>query len=119
ILRARGLVSIPPLAAGFGIYLPMSVTAPVILGALLGWLYERRARGEKPRRMGVLVASGLIVGESLFGLLNAGLIVGLNQDAPMALAPADFAAAPFVGIAGFAGGAILLYAWLLKRAKGT
>lgn len=117
LTRAKGWVPVPPLAAGFGIYLPMSVTAPVIVGAFLGWLYERRARSERVKRLGVLMASGLIVGESLFGLVNAGLIVGLNRDAPLALVGPDFAAAPWLGLVGFAAGAALLYAWLLRRAR--
>ena len=37
------------------------------------------------------MASGLIVGESLWGVLNAGLIVGFSNDAPIALVPEDFA----------------------------
>ena len=37
----------------------------------------------------MLVASGMIVGESLFGVINAGLIVAANRDAPLAVVPAD------------------------------
>ncbi len=48
-------------------------------GAIVGWAYNRRAAGAKhhdaARRFGVLLASGLIVGESLCGVLYAGIIV--------------------------------------------
>src|SRR5215207_202565 len=49
---------------------------------------------------GTLVASGFIVGESLWGVLNAGLIVGLSTDAPIGLVPDSFAPGPWQGIFG-------------------
>jgi putative OPT family oligopeptide transporter len=115
ILRLRGWMRLPPLAAGFGIYLPMSATLPVVAGAVLGWWYNRRAKTENGKRLGVLVASGMIVGESLFGVVNAGLIVSLDKDSPLALVPAGFAAAPYLGPAAFALAAAALYAWSLGR----
>ena len=117
ICRLRGWLRIPPLAAGFGIYLPMSATLPVVIGALIGWFYHRVAKGERAVRLGVLVASGMIVGESLFGVLDAALIVGFNRDAPLALVPADFAPAPLLGLLLFAGLIGLLYVWLIRRAR--
>jgi hypothetical protein len=47
------------------------------------------------------VASGLIVGESLWGVINAGLIVGLSKNAPIGIVPEDFALAPWLGLLGF------------------
>jgi putative OPT family oligopeptide transporter len=113
----RGWLRMPPLAVGFGIYLPMSATLPVAIGAFVGWLYNRAARSPRAERMGVLVASGMIVGESLFGVLNAGLIVGFNRDAPLAVVSADFAAATPLAVIGFIGLIVLLYGWLLRRAR--
>jgi hypothetical protein len=63
----------------------------------------------------VLVASGMIVGESLFGVLNAGLIVALSNNAPIALVPEDFAAAPFLGPVLFVAAVVWLYRWMLRR----
>src|SRR6185437_6538334 len=66
-LRATKRGALPPLAVGMGIYLPMSLTILIPIGALLGHLYEKwavRARNaEFAQRMGVLLATGLIVGE--------------------------------------------------------
>ena len=42
-LRATKRGSVPPLAVGLGIYLPSSVTAFAVLGALIGWSYDRWA----------------------------------------------------------------------------
>ncbi len=117
IARLRGWMRLPPLAAGFGIYLPMSVTLLVVAGALVGTLYNRITRTKRAERLGVLVASGMIVGESLFGVLNAGLIVGFNRDAPMAVVGANFAAAPLLGPLLCFGLVALLYGWMLRRVR--
>jgi len=115
ILRMGKLLRLPPLAVGLGIYLPMEATLPVVAGAVIGWFYNRVCRGERAERLGVLVASGMIVGESLFGVLNAGLIVAFNKDAPLAVVGSSFPAVA-VAIAGFTGLIVLLYTWLFRRA---
>ncbi|HVE32488.1 MAG TPA: oligopeptide transporter, OPT family [Gemmatimonadaceae bacterium] len=120
-LGAMGKLRIPPLAVGIGIYLPMSATFAVVVGAILSHWYDRRVRSTpnpaRAERLGTLVASGLIVGESLWGVINAGLIVGLSKDAPIAIVPEDFAPAPWLGVLGFVGVVIWLYGWMLRRAR--
>src|SRR5918997_4307804 len=122
-LGAMKKLRIPPLAVGIGIYLPMSATFAVIIGAVLSHWYDRRVRStpnpERAERLGTLVASGLIVGESLWGVLNAGLIVALANDAPIALVPGDFALAPWLGVLGFVGAIVWLYGWMLRRARAA
>jgi putative OPT family oligopeptide transporter len=116
VLRLGGLLRLPPLAVGLGIYLPMEATLPVVVGAIIGWIYNRSVRGERAERLGVLIASGMIVGESLFGVLNAGLIVAFNKDAPLAVVGASFPATAVAAI-GFSGLLVLLYGWLGRRAR--
>ncbi|MEO7458316.1 MAG: oligopeptide transporter, OPT family [Gemmatimonadaceae bacterium] len=120
ILAAMKKLRIPPLAVGIGIYLPMSATFAVVVGAVISNWYDKRARKaanpERAERLGTLVASGLIVGESLWGVLNAGLIVGFSKDAPIALVPETFALAPWLGVAGFIGVIVWLYGWMLRKA---
>ena len=122
-LGAMGKLRIPPLAVGIGIYLPMSATFAVIVGAVLSHWYDRRVRTapnpERAGRLGTLVASGLIVGESLWGVVNAGLIVALSNDAPIALVPADFVLAPWLGVIGFVGAIVWLYGWMLRRSAAV
>jgi hypothetical protein len=77
------------------------------------------ANPERAERLGTLVASGLIVGESIWGVINAGLIVGFSKDAPIALVPEDFALAPWLGVLGFIGVIIWLYGWMLKKSRAT
>jgi putative OPT family oligopeptide transporter len=120
VLGAANKIRIPPLAVGIGIYLPMSATFAVVIGAVLSEWYTRRAlktpNPDRAERLGTLVASGLIVGESLWGVLNAGLIVGLSNDAPIGLVPETFAPGPWLGVLCFVGIIILLYGWMLRRA---
>ena len=118
-LGALKKLRIPPLAVGIGIYLPMSATFAVVVGAVVSHWYNGRARAaanpERADRLGTLVASGLIVGESLWGVLNAGLIVGLSNEAPIGLVPEDFAPGRWLGLLGFIGMIVLLYRWMLRR----
>ena len=120
-LAAVKLLRLPPLAVGIGIYLPMDTTVPVVLGAIIGWWFERYAAKTRDpartRRLGVLVASGLIVGESLFGVVLAGLIVGFNKDAPLAVVAQEGPWAVAIGAAAFAAMIVGLYGWMMRRAK--
>jgi putative OPT family oligopeptide transporter len=121
LLGAMNKIRVPPLAVGIGIYLPMSATFAVVVGAVISYWYEKVARRsanpERTERLGTLVASGLIVGESLWGVVNAGLIVGLSNDAPIGLVPESFAPAPWLGALAFIGIIILLYWWMVSRSK--
>jgi putative OPT family oligopeptide transporter len=122
-LAAMKKIRIPPLAVGIGIYLPMSATFAVVVGAVISNWYDGRARSalnpERALRLGTLVASGLIVGESLWGVINAGLIVGFSKDAPIGLVPEDFSPAPWLGLLGFVGAIAWLYGWMLRRSTAA
>jgi putative OPT family oligopeptide transporter len=117
-LRSRKRLALPPLAVGLGIYLPPSTTVPVVLGALLGWAYNKWAatqpNADRAKQLGVLVASGLIVGESLFGVFLAGLIVFSGKAAPLGVAGDAFApAANAIGAVAF----LLALAGLFQRLR--
>uniref|UniRef100_UPI0025E3E1D0 OPT/YSL family transporter n=1 Tax=Sphingomonas sp. TaxID=28214 RepID=UPI0025E3E1D0 len=101
ILGRTGKMRLPPLAVGMGIYLPMSLTLLIPIGAVIGYYYNRWAKAspnpEFAERMGVLAATGLIVGESLFGVAFAGIVAWANRtgpvpaiDAPLAVVGAGF-----------------------------
>ena len=111
--------SLPPLAVGMGMYLPIALTLVIPIGALLGMIYnkwaDRQAKPELSRRLGVLLATGLIVGESLFGVVNAGLIGALGDGDALALVPESFApVAQWLGIILFAVTILGIYRWLQK-----
>jgi len=106
---------VPPLAVGLGIYLPMGATLPVVVGAILGHLYEKKTRTEVAARIGVLLASGFIVGEGLLGVGNAGLIVALDSATPVALVGESFATpAIFIGLVVFGVLAAFCYRWIAR-----
>lgn len=117
LLRRRGGVArLPVLAVGLGIYLPPSVNMPLVIGALLSWCVARRLRHvdvstrERSQQRGVLLASGLIVGESLMGVLMAGVIGLTGSDAPLALVGSDFATtAQWLGLGVFVAVCLALY----------
>ncbi|GIL41421.1 OPT family oligopeptide transporter [Roseiterribacter gracilis] len=121
-LRRFGL-RLPVLAVGLGIYLALSTTTPTVIGAVLAHLARRHARRTRDEaamaraeRRGVLVASGLIVGESLIGVALAALIVGSGSAAPLALAPAGFQpTAEALGLVAFCLCGTLLWRAMAKR----
>ncbi|GAB2800331.1 OPT family oligopeptide transporter [Dyella kyungheensis] len=123
LARTTKHMRIPPLAVGLGIYLPTVSTLMVVVGSVVGWYFDRRAdrskRPETTKQLGVLLASGLIVGESVIGVVIA-FIVGLSgKAAPLALVGEDFgAAAQWIGGIAFALIVLVLYRWIARMANG-
>ncbi|WP_243050608.1 oligopeptide transporter, OPT family [Dyella sp. RRB7] len=129
LARTTKHVRLPPLAVGLGIYLPTVSTLMVVVGSVVGWYFDRRAdRGPKPestKQLGVLLASGLIVGESVVGVLIAAIVafadkLGFsNPEAPLALVGEGFAnAAEWIGGIAFAAIIFVLYRWVARMANG-
>lgn len=112
---SRSQVRLPPLAVGLGIYLPTEVTLMIVVGAFVGWAFDRRAaRAKRPddtRQMGILMASGLIVGESIIGVIIAGIVVFSGAETPLALVGEGFGSAS-VWLGGLA---FVLITWALYR----
>ena len=113
MLRATKRGMLPPLAVGMGIYLPMALTLLIPVGALIGHFYDRWAKtAPNPafaERLGVLMATGLIVGESLFGVAFAAIVGATDNSAPLALVE-EFAWAVPLGLIAFTGSILWLYA---------
>src|SRR5213592_4195498 len=119
--RTTKHMRVPPLAVGLGIYLPTSSTLMIVVGAVAGWLYDRRAdRTPKPeatKQLGVLLASGLIVGESIIGVILSAIVVFSGVSAPLALVgPGYENAGVFIGGVAFAAIGFMLYRWILRMA---
>lgn len=88
--------SLPVIAVGIGIYLPPSINTPVIVGAFLAWIMARHIAKlgnkevpAKAERFGTLFSAGLIVGESLMGVILAFIIAASvttgGSEAPLSL----------------------------------
>lgn len=119
---------LPPLAIGMGIYLPLEADLLIPFGAVLGWFYNRWALQSKSpafaERMGVLMATGLIVGESLMGVVYAFAVAGAERAGSsdsagvFGLVTAYPAVMP-VSLAVFAAAIGALYFWTKGRASNA
>ncbi|WGE81124.1 oligopeptide transporter, OPT family [Actinobacillus equuli subsp. haemolyticus] len=132
---SAGRLGLPTLAVGIGIYLPPVVNVPLIIGALLSWLVNRHiqrhakrsgkdveAASKKAERYGTLFAAGLIVGESLVGVLLAFVIAGSvtsgGSDAPLALNLENWGSmAELLGLTLFVIGCIIFARRVLQAKK--
>jgi putative OPT family oligopeptide transporter len=124
LARTTKHMRVPPLAVGLGIYLPTQSTLMIVVGAIVGWFFDQRAnRTSKPeatKQLGVLLASGLIVGESIIGVVLSAIVVFSGKAAPLALVGPGFETAGiFIGGGAFAVIAFVLYQWILRMARAT
>src|SRR3954451_4096691 len=92
--RSTKSMSIPPLAVGLGIYLPTQSTLMIVVGAVAGYFFDRAAdrtaRPKSTKDLGVLLASGLIVGEGILGVVISAIVVFSGKDAPLGLVGPSF-----------------------------
>jgi putative OPT family oligopeptide transporter len=120
--RAAKGARLPPLAVGLGIYLPTMSTLMIVVGSIVGWLFERRAaKGPKPeatQQLGVLLASGLIVGEGLLGVIFAVVVGFSGNPTPIALVGSSFdTASVWIGGLAFALIVWALYRWISRLGR--
>ena len=120
--RTTKSAALPPLAVGLGIYLPTSTTLMIVVGAIVGWYFDKRAeRGPKPestKQLGVLLASGMIVGESIIGVIIAAIVVFSGKGAPLALVGDGFGtAAIWIGGIAFVAVNVALYRWVARLGR--
>lgn len=126
-----GKLALPVLAVGMGIYLPPSVNIPIVAGAVLAAVLKhiigkkaenREGRLKNAERIGTLFSAGLIVGESLIGVIMAFIIAfsvtNGGSDAPLALNLQNWdAAASWLGLAFFVTGMFFFAQRVLKAGK--
>ncbi len=109
---------LPPLAVGMGMYLPILLTLMIPIGAFLGLAYNKWAAKqpdpEAATRMGTLLSTGLIVGESLFGVVLAGIIGASGSDEPLAIFHFDLLA-NLLGIIIFVAATAWAYRWVKTK----
>jgi putative OPT family oligopeptide transporter len=119
LARTTKHMRVPPLAVGLGIYLPTASTLMIVVGSIVGWVYDRRAdrtrNPEGAKQLGVLLASGLIVGESIIGVVISAIVVFSGKAAPLSLVGPNFETpAVIIGGLAFAAIAFVLYRWTLR-----
>lgn len=71
-------IGIPPLAFALGMYLPIQLNTPLVVGGLVAKLVQKSTKDEKlsnaRTQRGTLVASGFMAGASIFGVIGALLL---------------------------------------------
>ncbi len=91
--RSRHSVRLHVMPVVVGIYLPLTLATPILLGGLLRWVTSRATRrlstdgdtgDESSEGRGVLVSSGLIAGEAVTGILIA-IPIALGVSLPIIL----------------------------------
>ena len=114
--------SLSPLAAGMGMYLPAALTIVIPIGAILGTFYDKwaakQSHPEFAKRMGTLLATGLIVGESLFGVVNAGIIAAAGGESPLEIFEGG-TSATIVGVILFIVALTFIYRWTKRTVKSS
>ncbi|OOF55503.1 oligopeptide transporter, OPT family [Rodentibacter genomosp. 2] len=124
--------ALPVLAVGIGIYLPPSINTPIVVGAFLAWFINRHIANyaartgdkqisAKAERFGTLFSAGLIVGESLMGVILAFVIAASvtsgGSEAPLALNLENWGSiSEILGLTVFIAG-IIIFASRVLRAK--
>ncbi|MCB2205325.1 oligopeptide transporter, OPT family [bacterium] len=113
-------IHIPPLAFALGMYLPLELNTPVLAGGIIAHFVSTRSKDEKlnnaRRERGTLIASGLIAGGAIMGVVSAGLkFFGINYH-EFGWVWAESDGAEFLAIGAFAAIAAYLY-WDSMRAK--
>jgi putative OPT family oligopeptide transporter len=109
----------PVLAVAVGIYLPLGLSIPIFIGGLIAWRVKQRSRKldeeqrTKREGLGLLVASGLITGEALMGVMVA-LLAGAGIALPLLT---GFGFAPVLGLLGL--GAVIIYQYRTPLTAGS
>ena len=69
------MIGVSGLAFALGMYLPIELNSPILVGAVVAWLVKHTAGSEKQAKArydrGLLVASGLIAGGAIIGVVTA------------------------------------------------
>jgi putative OPT family oligopeptide transporter len=69
------MAGVPMLAFALGMYLPIGINLPVLIGAFVAWLVGNSGKTKKiqqaRREQGTLIASGMMAGAAIFGIITA------------------------------------------------
>lgn len=68
------MLGLPALPFAVGMYLPLGLSTPIMVGGIIRWLVDRKRREKSDMDPGVLAASGLVAGKGLMGVALAGVL---------------------------------------------
>ena len=102
---------LPVLAVAVGIYLPIELTVPIFIGGMINHVGKKTGSSAAAEKKGLLLASGLITGEALMGILVAiPIFITGNKDWWPIYPGYDL-----LGIAAFLGVIYWLYNTVIKK----
>jgi putative OPT family oligopeptide transporter len=120
------LLGIGALPFAIGLYLPLNLSTPIMVGGVIAWLGSRNvdhATADARTMRGTLLASGLVAGDALMGVMVA-FLIGLSgaygkyydaHDGTLTSLSGD--AGPWVSLLLFAGLAFVLYRSMMGKSK--
>ena len=110
-------IGLPALPFALGMFIPMELNAPLVVGGLVAWAVNRHRNPEKAKannNRGTLIASGFIAGGALMGVVSA--ILAFSGADLQLTGWSGSAGAEWLGIVMY--GAIIAYfIWHARRAK--
>jgi len=117
------MLGIPALIFALGMYLPLYLNSPALVGGVLAHLLHKRAekagsvRGASIRERGIVIASGLMAGGALGGVIGAAmrLIPGYSEDWVVTPFFSNDAISQCVSLVGFM--AFVAYVWFMSQRK--
>jgi putative OPT family oligopeptide transporter len=114
------MLGVPALTFALGMYLPLELNTPALVGGFLSHFLNKRAetRGASVRERGIVIASGLMAGGALGGVFGAALrlLPGYTEDWLLSPFYANVAVSQTVSALLFVG--LCLYVWRGAHAGG-
>ena len=79
---------VPALPFSLGMFIPLQLNAPLLVGAIISWFVSTRSKNEEVNKArkerGTLLASGFIAGGALMGVVSAAMIFfGFKYENPL------------------------------------
>jgi putative OPT family oligopeptide transporter len=114
------VLGISGLAFALGMYIPIELNSPILAGAAVAWFVKRGGADEEDYRdRGTLIASGLIAGGALMGVISS-LIKWIEAQSGRTIVPSlenEGASGNWLGLAAFS--ALCIGIYLAARGRGT
>jgi len=67
------MLGLPALPFAVGLYLPLGLSTPIMVGGLIRWWFDRKRKEHSEHEPGTLTSAGLVAGVGLMGVALAGV----------------------------------------------
>ncbi|MBO4482025.1 MAG: oligopeptide transporter, OPT family [Bacteroidales bacterium] len=94
------MIGIPALAFSLGMFIPLQLNIPLLVGGAIAWYVGSRSKDPEVNKMrkdkGTLLASGLLAGAAIFGVISA-ILASTGVDKYLSM-PEKYVQSPWAGI---------------------